>query len=66
MALSYNLPKDSTDIIPLNLGMYRYPKVLYSSNDDKIGQKYGDVVQYFGEAERVADISITNGKVPNK
>jgi len=63
MALSYNLPKDSTDIIQLNLGMYRYPKTLYSSDNDIIGQKYRDVVQYFGEAERVTDISITNGKV---
>lgn len=63
MALSYNLPNDSTDIIPLNLGMYRYPKVLYSSHDDIIGQKYEDVVRYFGEAERIADTSITNGKV---
>lgn len=63
MALSYNLPNDSTDIVPLNLGMYRYPKVLYSSHDNIIGQKYGDVARYFGQAERVADTSITNGKV---
>ncbi|KAM0731026.1 Phospholipid-transporting ATPase ABCA3 [Formica fusca] len=60
MALSYNLPNDSTDIVPLNLGMYRYPKVLYSSHDNIIGQKYGDVARYFGQAERVADTSITN------
>lgn len=63
MALSYNLPNDSTDIVPLNLGMYRYPKVLYSSDNKIIGQKYEDVIQQFGEAERVADISVTNGKV---
>ncbi|KMR04580.1 atp-binding cassette sub-family a member 3 [Lasius niger] len=60
MALSYNLPNDSTDIVPLNLGMYRYPKALYSSDNEIIGQKYRDVIQYFGEAKRVADISVTN------
>ncbi|XP_011251490.2 retinal-specific ATP-binding cassette transporter [Camponotus floridanus] len=60
MASSYNLPKDSTDIIPLNLGMYKYPKTLYSSDNDTINQKYRDVVQYFGEAERVADMSVAN------
>lgn len=66
MALSYNLPADSTDIIPLKLDMYRYPKVLYSSNNELIGQKYRDVVRLSatsGEIERVPpDISITNGK----
>lgn len=63
MALSYNLPSDSTDIVPLKLDMYRYPKALYSSSNELIGQKYRDVVQYFGEAERVApDISVTSGK----
>ncbi|XP_029158875.1 LOW QUALITY PROTEIN: retinal-specific ATP-binding cassette transporter-like [Nylanderia fulva] len=60
MALSYNLPNDSTDIVPLNLGMYRYPKVIYSSDNEIIGQKYGDIIQKFGEAERLADISVTN------
>lgn len=63
MALSYNLPTESTDIVPLNLDMYRYPKALYSSNNELIGQKYKNIVQYFGEAERVApDISVTSGK----
>lgn len=63
MALSYNLPADSTDIIPLNLDMYRYPKVLYSSNNELIGQKYRDIIQDFGKIERVApDISVSSGK----
>lgn len=64
MALSYNLPADSTNIVPLNLDMYRYPKVFYSSSNELIGQKYRDVVQAtFGEVERVApDISVSNGK----
>ena len=62
MALSYNLPSDSTDIIPLNLGMYRYPKSIYSSQDDTIGPKYEDVVRHFGEVERITDTSVTNGK----
>lgn len=63
MALSYNQPTDSTDIIPLKLNMYRHPKALYSSNNETIGQKYRNTVQYFGEAERVApDISVTSGK----
>lgn len=63
MALSYNLPTDSTDIVPLRLDMYRYPKALYSSDNELFGQKYRDVVQNFGEAERIApDTSVTNGK----
>ncbi|XP_012538072.1 phospholipid-transporting ATPase ABCA1 [Monomorium pharaonis] len=61
LALSYNLPSDSTDIVPLKLDMYRYSKALYSSNDELIGQKYRDVVQYFGKAERVAsDTSVAS------
>lgn len=63
MALSYNLPADSTDIVPLKLDMYRYPKALYSSGNELFGQKYRDVVQAFGKAERVnLDTSVTNGK----
>ncbi|XP_011644080.1 retinal-specific ATP-binding cassette transporter-like [Pogonomyrmex barbatus] len=61
MALSYNVPSDSTDIVPLNLGMYRYPKALYSSDDDQLGQKYKDVVQYYGEVEQVTPhMSVTS------
>ena len=64
MALSYSLPTDSTDIIPLKLDMYRYPKALYSSNNEPIAQKYRNIVQNVGgEAERVAsDINVTSGK----
>lgn len=63
LALGNNMPKDSTDIVPLTLDMYRYPKTLYSSDDEKISQKYKDIVQqYNGEAEYIApDISVTNG-----
>jgi len=65
MSLSFTSPKDSTDVIPLQLDMYRYSKAFYSSNEDKIGQKYKDVVKYFSgiPAERTApDISVSNGK----
>lgn len=63
MALSFNLPKDSTNIIPLTLDMYRYPKAFYSADDERIGKKYRDSVEYYGEAEYIPpDISITNGK----
>lgn len=63
MALSYNQPTDSTNIVPLKLDMYRRPKALYSSNENLIGQKYKDIVQNFGKAERVDwDLDITNGK----
>ncbi|XP_018306221.1 ATP-binding cassette sub-family A member 1 [Mycetomoellerius zeteki] len=62
MALSYSLPADSTNIVPLKLDMYRYPKALYSSNNEPIAQKYRNIVQNVdGEAERVAsDISVTS------
>ncbi|XP_018365508.1 PREDICTED: retinal-specific ATP-binding cassette transporter-like [Trachymyrmex cornetzi] len=62
MALSYSLPTDSTDIVPLKLDMYRYPKALYSSNNEPIAQKYRNIVQNMGgESERVApDISVTS------
>ncbi|TGZ53371.1 phospholipid-transporting ATPase ABCA3 [Temnothorax longispinosus] len=61
MALTYNLPSDSTDIVPLKLDMYRNPKALYSSNMELISSKYRDVVQKFGEAERVTpDISVAS------
>ncbi|XP_011704929.1 PREDICTED: uncharacterized protein LOC105460188, partial [Wasmannia auropunctata] len=53
-ALSFNWLTDSTDIIPLTLNMYKYPKILYSSNNELIGQKYRDIVEYFGIAERIA------------
>ncbi|XP_011693141.1 PREDICTED: uncharacterized protein LOC105453123, partial [Wasmannia auropunctata] len=45
---------DSTDIIPLTLDMYRHPKALYSSNNELFGQKYRDIVEHFGTAERIA------------
>ncbi|XP_011706156.1 PREDICTED: uncharacterized protein LOC105461355, partial [Wasmannia auropunctata] len=52
--LSYNWPTVSTDIIPLTLDMYRHPKTLYSSNNELFGQKYRDIVEHFGTAERIA------------
>jgi len=54
----------TTDIIPLQLDMYRYSKAFYSSNEDKIDQKYRDVIKYFGgTAEPTArDINVSNGK----
>ncbi|XP_011699647.1 PREDICTED: uncharacterized protein LOC105456952 [Wasmannia auropunctata] len=61
MALSYNLPSDSMNIISLTLDMYRHPKTLYSSNNELIGLKYRGIVEKFGIAERVAsDTDITN------
>ncbi|XP_011879850.1 PREDICTED: retinal-specific ATP-binding cassette transporter-like [Vollenhovia emeryi] len=64
MALSYNLPADSTDLIPLKLDMYRDAKALYSSDNELIGQKYRDVVEYSGKAERVAPgTSVTSALV---
>jgi len=63
MAISFKLPKDSTDIIPLKLDMYNYPKALYSSNDELIGQKYKNIFQHFGEVEHVtSNINMTSGK----
>lgn len=63
MALSYNLPSDSTDVIPLELNMYRYSTALYSSDDSTIGQRYEDTVRHYGEtAKRVAsDVGVSNG-----
>ncbi|XP_011705290.1 PREDICTED: uncharacterized protein LOC105460538, partial [Wasmannia auropunctata] len=59
--VSYIWPTVSTDIIPLTLDTYRYPKTLYSSNNELIGQKYRDIVEHFGIAERVAsDTNIIN------
>ncbi|XP_067203645.1 ATP-binding cassette sub-family A member 17-like isoform X1 [Linepithema humile] len=63
MGLSFTLPKDSTDIIPLQLDMYRHSKAFYSSNEDTMGQKYRDTIKYFGgiSAERTApDINVIN------
>ncbi|XP_039306572.1 retinal-specific phospholipid-transporting ATPase ABCA4 [Solenopsis invicta] len=61
MAISYNVPSDNTNIVPLKLDMYRYPKTLYSSSNELIGKKYRDFVQNFGEVKRVAsDTSVTN------
>nr|XP_034183985.1 retinal-specific phospholipid-transporting ATPase ABCA4-like [Osmia lignaria] len=48
MALSYNTPRDSTDVFPLELDMYRHPKALYSSKAEKCGMHYKDSVDYFG------------------
>ncbi|XP_011141339.1 ATP-binding cassette sub-family A member 1 [Harpegnathos saltator] len=61
MALSFNLPGDPTNIVPLELDMYRYPKAIYSSNNDTIGRIYGDIVTHFGgSAAAVSDMSVTN------
>lgn len=64
MGLSFTLPKDSTDVMPLQLDMYRHSKAFYSSHEDVLGQKYRDAIKYFGgDAERTApDISVANGK----
>ncbi|KAL0101171.1 hypothetical protein PUN28_018788 [Cardiocondyla obscurior] len=59
MAFSYNIPADSTNIIPLKLNIYRHPKALYSSSNEEIGQQYRNTIQDFGEAQLVApDINV--------
>ncbi|EZA61865.1 hypothetical protein DMN91_006090 [Ooceraea biroi] len=62
MALSYNLPSDSTDIVPLALDMYSYSTTLYSSDNEVMGKRYEDTVRYYGETvERVApDTGVSN------
>ncbi|CAK9811271.1 Phospholipid-transporting ATPase ABCA3 [Anthophora quadrimaculata] len=47
LALSYDTPSDSTNVFPLELNMYRHPKVLYSSTNKTIGAKYRDSVKYY-------------------
>lgn len=61
MALSYKLPKDSTDIVPLKLDMYRSPKAFYSSDNEAIGLKYREMVQDFGEIAESTNTSVTSG-----
>ncbi|XP_014485767.1 PREDICTED: ATP-binding cassette sub-family A member 1-like [Dinoponera quadriceps] len=61
ISLSYNLPSDPTNIVPLRLDMYRYPKALYSSDNETIGRIYEDTVSDFGgSADAVFDTSVTN------
>lgn len=61
MALSYQIPRDSTEIIPLKLDMYRYPKTFYSSYNKTLGQKYEDAVRSFGESAMQTN-NVTDGK----
>ncbi|XP_076395704.1 phospholipid-transporting ATPase ABCA3 isoform X2 [Megachile rotundata] len=53
MGLSYDTPSESTNVFPLQLNMYRYPKALYSENE-MLGKHYKNTVEYFGgSAEEV-------------
>lgn len=62
IALSYNVPSDSTDIVPLKLDMYRYPKAIYSSDNETFGRMYGDIVKNSsGSVNAVSDSTVTNG-----
>jgi len=63
MALSYNLPSDSTNIIPMTLGTYKYSTALYSSDNETIGKGYEDIVRYYGETVKPVSshIGIENG-----
>lgn len=48
MGLSYDTPTDSTNIFPLELNIYRHPKVLYSSENETTGTMYANLIKYFG------------------
>ncbi|KOC60391.1 ABC transporter A family member 6 [Habropoda laboriosa] len=61
MALSYDAPSDSTNLFPMELNMYRHPKVLYSSKNETIGKGYRDSVKFYGgsvtEVERNTSVT---------
>jgi len=61
MALSYNLPSDSTNIIPMTLGAYKYSTTLYSSDNETIGKRYEDIVRYYGETVKRVPSDVENG-----
>ncbi|XP_032690164.1 phospholipid-transporting ATPase ABCA1-like isoform X2 [Odontomachus brunneus] len=48
IALSHNLSDDRTVIVPLKLDMYRYPRAIYSSENETFGQIYRNTVEDFG------------------
>ncbi|XP_076238688.1 ATP-binding cassette sub-family A member 17 isoform X2 [Calliopsis andreniformis] len=48
MGLSYDTPAESTNVFPLKLNMYRYPKAVYSSDNKTLGTHYKSAVEGFG------------------
>ncbi|CAL7939780.1 unnamed protein product [Xylocopa violacea] len=62
MGLSYNTPSDSTNVFPLELNMYRYPKSVYSCTNRTIGIEYKNSVKHFGGfvKEIEQNTSVTN------
>ncbi|KAK2576776.1 hypothetical protein KPH14_005420 [Odynerus spinipes] len=60
MALSYKNRAESLDTILLRLDMYRYPKAYYSSDSNRYGQRYKEVIENFnGIANYVTNGSVT-------
>ncbi|OAD58505.1 ABC transporter A family member 3 [Eufriesea mexicana] len=59
MSLSYDTPRDSTDVFPLDLSMYRHPKALYSSTNETIGTEYKNSIQYFGGFAKATEENIS-------
>ncbi|XP_076288268.1 phospholipid-transporting ATPase ABCA3 isoform X2 [Lasioglossum baleicum] len=61
MSLSDDTPRESTDVFPIGLNMYRSPKVLYSSPNTTMGKYYKNAVESFGGTvtEVARDTSVT-------
>ncbi|XP_076222279.1 ATP-binding cassette sub-family A member 17 isoform X2 [Nomia melanderi] len=61
MGLSYDTPNESTDIFPIELGMYRNSKALYSSQNATFGKYYKSAVESFGGSsmEVIQNTSVT-------
>ncbi|KZC13655.1 PREDICTED: ATP-binding cassette sub-family A member 1-like [Dufourea novaeangliae] len=48
MGLSYDSPRETTNVFPIELDMYRSPKALYSYQSNTLGIHYKNVVEHFG------------------
>ena len=63
IGLDYNAVHDTTPEIPIKLNKYRYPEVLYSSNEKHFGNVYKSFVETFdAEAKDVGKKNISEGK----
>lgn len=64
MGLSYDTPSESTDVFPIELGMYRSSKALYSSQNTTFGKYYKSAVENFGGSsmEVMQNMSVTQGE----
>ncbi|XP_078049321.1 phospholipid-transporting ATPase ABCA3 isoform X2 [Augochlora pura] len=62
MGLSYSPPSESTHEFPVELDMYRSPKVLYSSLNTSMGKYYKSAVESFGgtATEVAGNMSVTH------